>query len=99
MTEKSMRAIKGSSFTFWVPMELTKVEIKNIISKTFGVTVLNVHTLNMKGGTKKNNRGKVQRIKSGKKAIVTLKPGEKIDLFEEEKKKAKKTVKKEKTQK
>ena len=98
MTEKSMKGIKDGSFTFWVPMELTKLQIKSLIGKAFNVTVLKVHTVNVKGGSKKNIRGKVQRIKAGKKAVVTLKAGEKIDLFEEEKK-PKKTVKKAKAQK
>jgi len=94
MTEKSMKLTKDSGFTFWVPMTLTKLEIKDVIEKSFGVHVMSVRTINAKGGTKKNARGRVQRIKAGKKAIVILKPGEKIDAFVEEKKPAKKKVKK-----
>jgi len=90
MTEKSMKLAKDGGFTFKVPISLTKLEIKNLIAKTFGVTVINVRTLNSKAGTKRNTRGKIQRIKANKKAIVFLKEGEKIDLFEEEKKKTKK---------
>ncbi len=99
MTEKSMKLTKDSGFTFWVPMNLTKLEIKAVIEKSFGVNVLTVRTINAKGGTKKNVRGKVQRIKAGKKAIVILKPGQKIEAFEEEKKvkKAKKKVAKKET--
>lgn len=94
MTEKSMKLVKDGGFTFLMPRNLNKIEIKNLISKTFGVNVVRVRTLNSKSGTKKNSRGKVQKIKAVKKAIVFLKDGEKIDLFEEEKKKTKKRSKK-----
>lgn len=86
LTEKSMKLAKESGYTFLMPMELTKTEIKNVIEKSFGVHVTNVRTLSLKGGTKKNVRGHVQKIKASKKAVVFLKDGEKIDLFEEEKK-------------
>jgi large subunit ribosomal protein L23 len=86
MTEKSMKLTKDFGFTFWVPMTLTKIDIKEIVEKTFGVHVVDVRTVNIKARTKKSARGKVQKIKAGKKAMVFLKDGEKIDLFEEEKK-------------
>jgi len=93
MTEKSLKLAKSGCFTFWVPTDLDKVAIRKIISDTFGVTVTSIKTLNYKARTKKNTRGKLQRIKAGKKAIVFLKSGEKIDLFEEEKKKVAKKKK------
>ncbi len=97
MTEKSLKLAKEGCFTFWVPIDLDKVAIKNVISQTFGVTVFQVKTMTYKARVKKNSRGKMQRIKAGKKAIVILKPGEKIDLFEEEKKKIKKSKSKKET--
>src|SRR5258708_1912045 len=90
MTEKSLKLTKDSGFTFQVPLELTKTEIKKQVEETFGVHVVRVRTINVKGIIKKNNRGKFQRIKDTKKAMVFLKTGEKIDLFVEEKKKSKK---------
>ena len=86
MTEKSMKVVKDGGFTFWLPLSLNKIEIKSLIEKNFGVTVISVKTQVYKPGTKKNNRGKMQKIKGGKKAIVYLKEGDKIDLFIEEKK-------------
>src|SRR5258708_13002991 len=86
MTEKSLKLVKSGGFNFWVSTSLKKVEIKKLISETFGVYVTKIKTLNYKARTKKNNRGKIQKIKAGKKTIVFLKEGEKIDLFEEEKK-------------
>ncbi len=90
MTEKSMKLVKDGGFTFWLPMNLNKIEIRSLIEKSFGVSVVSVKTQVYKPGTKKNNRGKMQKIKGGKKAIVYLKEGDKIDLFIEEKKKTKK---------
>lgn len=92
MTEKSMKLSKDRGFTFIVPMNLTKFEIKKLFERIYKVTVLEVKTVVSKPGKKKNMRGKVQRIKAVKKAIVFLKEGDKIDLFEEEKK-SKKTKK------
>ena len=86
LTEKSMKLAKESGYTFLLPMALTKTEIRNIVEKSFGVHVTNVRTLSLKGGSKKNARGHVQRIKASKKAVVFLRTNEKIDLFEEEKK-------------
>ena len=93
MTEKSLKLTKSGGFTFWVPTNLTKTDIKKVISETFGVHILQIKTLNYKARTKKNRNGKLQKIKAGKKAIVFLKDGEKIDLFEEEKKKGGKRAK------
>lgn len=95
ITEKSTKLSKSGGFTFWLPSNLTKPEIVDLINKTFNVHVVKVRTINYKSATKKNLRGKVQKIKGGKKAIVFLKDKEKIDLFEEEKKvkKVKKTKK------
>ncbi len=89
ITEKSMKDVAGGKFTFWVPMGLTKGEIKRVINLSFGVTVREVRTVNFKSGTKKNVRGRIQRVSGGKKAVVKLTGDEKIDLFNEEKGKKK----------
>ncbi len=90
MTEKSMKLSKIGGYTFWVPMTLNKFEIKNLINKIFTVHVISIKTLNFKPGTKKSAKGQKQKIKAAKKTIVFLKEGEKISLFEEEKKPKKK---------
>ena len=99
LTEKSMKLVKSRGYTFWVPVNLNKFEIKKIIEETFGVNVISTKTINYKGRVKKNNRGKVKKIKAIKKAIVFLKEKEKIDLFEEEKKPKTKKANKEKANK
>ena len=58
------------------------VEIANI----FDVKVIRVRTIKTGGEKGRNARGRNFSVKSGKKAIVTLKEGDKISVFEESKK-------------
>ena len=85
LTEKSMEEAKNGNYTFWVDRGLNKHQIKRLIGEVFSVTVVNVRTINLRGEKKKTYQGKVKIIKPRKKAIVTLKEKEKIDLFEEKK--------------
>src|SRR3972149_5944573 len=94
ITEKSMKDAKEGEYTFWIPSGLTKLDIKRVIGEGFGVHVKSVHTVNFKGGSKKNVRGRIQEVKGGKKAVVRLGKDEKIDLFDEEKTKKKGKTKK-----
>lgn len=84
-TEKSMGAAKEGFYTFRVDPSMNKYQIKSAIEKTFGVHVTSVHTVNFKKSLKRNLRGRTVAEKAKKKAIVTLKGEEKIDLFEEKK--------------
>jgi large subunit ribosomal protein L23 len=86
LTEKSMADAKKGNYTFWVDKRMNKHQIKKLIGEMFGVTVVNVRTINLRGEKKKTYRGKIKIIKPRKKAIVVLKEKEKIDLFEEKKK-------------
>lgn len=100
MTEKSMKLSKNNIYTFWMPVALTKTEIKNLIAKNFKVEVVDIKTVNYKARKHRNMRGQEQKVKAAKKAIVVLKEGQKLDFFEEEKKvtkKAKTKTKKEGT--
>ena len=87
ITEKSIAEARNGNYTFYVDRKLNKYQIKELISKTFGVNVMKVRTINLKSRKKKDFRGNVITIKARKKVIVSLKGDEKIDLFEEEKKK------------
>ena len=87
ITEKSMNLAKDGHFTFFVDRGLTKPQIKKIISHLFKVTVVKVRIVNLKGEVKKTMKGRKKIIRPRKKAVVTLKDKEKIDLFEEKKKK------------
>ncbi|MFC1710280.1 50S ribosomal protein L23 [Patescibacteria group bacterium] len=86
ITEKSLSDAKEGYYTFLVDKRLTKYQIRKIISDLFGVNVVRVRTLNYKAGEKRNYLGKSIKVKAKKKAIVTLKDKEKIDLFDEKKK-------------
>lgn len=81
MTEKSLKLQKENKYVFRVDSRATKPEIKKAIEAMFGVTVLKVHTVIMKG--KKKRLGRFEgRTSSWKKAIVFVKPGERIKAFD-----------------
>lgn len=68
-----------NSYHFEVNKKVNKIQIKETIEKLFDVTVLDVRTLN-KVGKKRKYRNKVYKTSGWKKAIVTLKDGDRIDL-------------------
>lgn len=81
VTEKSMDLLADNKYTFIVDRKANKTEIKNAIEKIFDVRVDKVRTMNVKGKTKRMGRFE-GKTPTRKKAIVTLKPGHKIRLFE-----------------
>lgn len=86
-TEKSTKMAKMGKYSFWVEVGSDKMSLKSAIAKLFGVHVTSIKTT-QKGGEKgRNARGKKFNKLASKKAIVTIKDGEKIDVFEESKKK------------
>ena len=79
VTEKSTSLSEFNKVVFKVRKDVSKKLIKKSIEKLFKVNVVRVNTLNIKGKNKLV-RGK-KTFKSGyKKAIVTLKKGQSIDL-------------------
>jgi len=85
-TEKSLKAAKMGNYTFRVEPRMDKKRIAAEIAKIFGVKVVKVRTIKTGGEKGRNAKGKNFSVKAGKKAIVTLKEGDKIGLFEEGKK-------------
>jgi large subunit ribosomal protein L23 len=82
-SEKSFLGASRGVFTFIVDLEATKNDIKKAIEKEFNVHVVSVKTVVMKGKVKTAGRKRKKVEKSDqKKAFITLKEGEKIDLFE-----------------
>jgi len=87
LTEK-MTAVteKYNRYGFIVNKKATKTEIKAAIKSIYGVDTDAINTMNYGGGKKKTkytNKGIIyQKNKSFKKAIVTLKEGDVIDLYE-----------------
>jgi len=83
ITEKGTRLReRGNTFLFQVHPEANKIEIKSAIETIFNVTVENVRTHNVLGKVKRMGRFAGRRS-SWKKAVVTLKEGDNIELFEE----------------
>ncbi|HZJ85009.1 MAG TPA: 50S ribosomal protein L23 [Syntrophomonadaceae bacterium] len=81
ITEKSMDLLADNKYTFIVDRRANKTEIKNAIENIFRVKVANVATMTTEGKLKRVGKfaGKTPKRK---KAIVTLKPGHKIRIFE-----------------
>jgi large subunit ribosomal protein L23 len=82
ITEKTSADAKNGKFTFLVDTAMTKYQIMDMIEKAFSVHVVSITTANKKSEKKRSNRGKTRFTKEIKKAIVTLKDSESIDLFE-----------------
>ncbi len=84
ITEKSATATsENNKFTFIVKKGASKVQIRNAIKRIYGVTVTNVNTVNVP--SKVTTRGSRYKgtISGFKKAIVTIKEGETINLYGE----------------
>jgi large subunit ribosomal protein L23 len=69
----------SNSYHFEVDRKVNKIQVKEAIEKLFEVKVLAVRTLNKVGKTRKH-RNKIFKTSGWKKAIVTLKEGDRIDL-------------------
>jgi large subunit ribosomal protein L23 len=83
VTEKGTRMREaGNRFLFQVATDANKIEIKAAIEQVFNVKVETVQTQNVMGKKKRVGRS-LGRRSSWKKALVTLREGDTIDLFEE----------------
>lgn len=88
ITEKmtNISAAQVGKYGFLVSPKANKIEIKKAIEKKFDVHVVDVRTINHPGKIKSQFRksGKFEgKTARSKKAIITLKEGEKIELFEQ----------------
>ena len=80
ITEKSADLAQNkNTITFSVATDANKVQIKQAVEKIFNVKVESVNTVNVKSKKKRVGRY-TGKTKTYKKAIVTLKDGEKIEL-------------------
>ena len=79
VTEKSTNISEQNKIIFKVPSNANKKNLKNNIEKIFKVNVTKVNIINKKNRIKLT-RGKKIKIKGYKKAIITLKKGQNIDL-------------------
>jgi len=83
ITEKTMQLTAKDRFTFVVAKKATKHAIAEIVEKQFKVNVLDVATSVIKGKIRRFGTKRIPKaMTDGKKAIIQLKKGQKIDLFE-----------------
>jgi large subunit ribosomal protein L23 len=84
LTEKSLRlADEQNQYVFEVDRRANKILVKQAVEARFGVTVTDVRIINMKPKTRRRSLRQTAVRKPGwKKAIVTLAPGDSIQLYE-----------------
>lgn len=81
ITERSMHEMADNKYTFAVALNANKVQIRQAVEQIFKVKVESVRTMRNHGKTRRMGRF-VGQLPDWKKAIVKLKPGEKIAFFE-----------------
>ena len=79
LTEKSTNLSEQNKIVFKVPFKANKVNLKKNIEKIFKVNVTKINIINKQNRTK-IAKGKKVKIQGYKKAIITLKKGQSIDL-------------------
>ena len=79
ITEKSTNISEQNKIIFKVPSKANKKNLKTSIEKIFKVNVTKINIINKRNRIK-TTRGKKVKIKGYKKAIITLKKGQNIDL-------------------
>lgn len=81
VTEKSTGLMAEGKYVFLVHPRATKVDIRRAVEELFHVHVEKVNTLKQRG--KRRRVGRIYgRTPNRRKAIVTLKPGDKIEIIE-----------------
>lgn len=81
MTEKSNKLSSNyGQYTFEVYPSATKYTVREAVEQTFKVTVTRVNIQNRQGKPKRTRRGLATTASDSKRAIVTLKSGDKIEL-------------------
>ena len=79
VTEKSTNLSEQNKIVFKVPTKANKKNLKTSIEKIFKVNVIKINIINKRNRIK-TTRGKKVKVKGFKKAIITLKKGQNIDL-------------------
>jgi len=82
ITEKAtLLSTDGNRFAFWVDRKANKGQIKEAVEKVFGVKVTGVNTQRVPGKMRRMGKS-AGKTPTRKKAYVTLKEGDRIQLFE-----------------
>jgi large subunit ribosomal protein L23 len=80
ISEKSYGLLDENKYTFVVRPDANKTQIKIAVEQVFHVRVLDVNTLNRQGKRKRTRTG-FGRRKNTKRAVVSLAPGDRIEIF------------------
>ena len=82
LTEKGNQLREASNqYLFEVARGANKTQIRSAVEQLWKVSVLKVHTINVRGRMRRMGRGHA-KTQNWKKAIVSLKTGDSIDFFE-----------------
>jgi large subunit ribosomal protein L23 len=83
--KSSLVGQNANTYVFKVNTSATKNQVKKAIEAKFDVNVTKVNILNVKGKTKRmmNLRGKIRKKSDWKKAYVSLKPEQQIEIIQE----------------
>ena len=80
ISEKSYGLLDENKYTFLVRPEANKTQIKIAVEQVFHVKVTSVNTLNRQGKRKRTRAGYGRRNDT-KRAIVSVQPGDRIEIF------------------
>jgi large subunit ribosomal protein L23 len=81
VTEKgTMQGEKFNQYTVVADRRANKIQIRDAVEELFNVTVLSVNTLNVRGKERRKSTPSAGKAPDWKKALVTLKAGDKIQL-------------------
>jgi len=81
ISEKSYGLIDDNKYTFLVSPGANKTQIKIAVEQVFNVKVLGVNTINRQGKRKRSRGTRMGKRKDTKRAIVSLAPGDRIEIF------------------
>jgi large subunit ribosomal protein L23 len=82
ISEKSTLETERNNYTFAVARDANKFLIKSAVEAEFKVTVLGVRVISVRPKQKRRGRRTLGMVPGWKKAVVTVAPGDKIELFE-----------------
>jgi large subunit ribosomal protein L23 len=82
ISEKSVLETERNNYTFAVARDANKFQIKAAVEEQFGVNVLDVRVLTVKPKQKSRGRRQKGTVPGWRKAVVSIEPGQKIELFE-----------------
>ncbi len=82
ISEKSTIETERNNYTFAVARDANKFLVKSAVETEFKVKVLDVRIVNVRPKQKRRGRRTLGIVPGWKKAVVTVAPGDKIELFE-----------------